>query len=237
MKRFDVFKTIQLIIFIAVTAFCVIMVFTNDDLYHLIANNGHIKLICAMLWGALGLSFLFIFFDFSLFSSFKSDYRELDYAVHSDPVAGIANRYSCDVLIEKYLDQPLPEDLGCVMFDLSNIAEVNRLYGHIKGNALIHDFSNILRLTSVDLCFVGRNGGNKFLAIFENSTIEDIETFLLRVDQKVKAHNAGSENIPIEYQYGTAFHESSSIRTITELIALSNKRIGSFPASISKKGE
>lgn len=237
MKRFDVFKTIQLIIFIAVTAFCVIMVISDEDLYHLIANNGHIKLICAMLWGSLGLTFLFIFFDFSLFSSFKSDYRELDYAVHSDPVAGIANRYSCDVLIEKYLDQPLPENLGCIMFDLSNIAEINRLYGHIKGNTLIHDFSNILKLTSVDLCFVGRNGGNKFLAVFEDSSIEDIETFLMRVDQKVKAHNASSENFPIEYRYGTAFHESSSIKTITELIALSNKRIGTYSTPEAKEGE
>ena len=48
------------------------------------------------------ISFLFIFLDFTLYSTFKKDFKELDYAVSSDPVAGIANRFSCDAVIEKY---------------------------------------------------------------------------------------------------------------------------------------
>lgn len=226
MKKFNFLKTLQLIIFIILTAVCLIVIFTNKELFHLIAQNEHVKFICAMLWLALGISFLFTFLDFNFFSSFKRDYSELDFAVHSDPVAGIANRYSCDVLIEKYLDKPLPENLGCVMLELSNIAETNQLYGHLQGNTLIHDFSNILKMTAIDLCFVGRNGGNKFLAIFEETTEEKIETFLARVEQKVKAHNETPDNLLIQYCCGIAFHEDASVNDITRLIALSNQRIG-----------
>lgn len=225
MKKFDTLKTIQLIVFILLTAACVAIVFLNKNLFHLIAAQPDVRLMCIMLWLALGLIFLFTFLDFSLFSAFKHDYRELDYAVHSDPVAGIANRYSSDVLIEKYLDKPLPENMGCIMLELSNIKEINDLYGHVQGNKLIRDFSNILKLTSVDLCFVARNGGNKFLALFEEGTEEKIAVFLSRIDQKVNANNSSPESYPIKYNYGIAFREGEKAKTITELIALSNRRI------------
>lgn len=183
------------------------------------------RIICILLWIVLGVSFLFLFLDFSLLGSFKQDYRDLNFAVHSDPIAGIANRFSCDAIIEKYLDQPLPDNIGCVMFSLTNISDINKLYGHTEGNHLIKDFSNILRMASVNLCFVGRNGGNTFLAIFENTDREHIDTFLERVHSKVASHNSGSSTYPIVYKYGIAFHENDSVKTITELIALSNRRI------------
>ena len=165
MKKFDTLKTIQLIVFIAMTVACIIIVFMNKNLFHLIASQGDVRLMCILLWLTLVLVFLFTFIDFSLFASFKHDYSELDYAVHSDPVAGIANRYSSDAIIEPYLDKPLPENMGCIMLELTNIKEINELYGHVQGNKLIRDFSNILKLTSVNLCFVARNGGHKFLAL------------------------------------------------------------------------
>ena len=225
MKKFDTLKTIQLIVFIAMTVACIIIVFMNKNLFHLIASQGDVRLMCIMLWLTLVLVFLFTFIDFSLFASFKHDYSELDYAVHSDPVAGIANRYSSDAIIEPYLDKPLPENMGCIMLELSNIKEINELYGHVQGNKLIRDFSNILKLTSVNLCFVARNGGNKFLALFEEGTEEKIEVFLSRIDQKVSANNSSPDAYPINYRYGIAFREGEKANTITDLIALSNRRI------------
>lgn len=224
MKKHNTIKTLQLILFLAITAFGLYRIFTNRELHHLIGVNPSVRLMMFLLWIVLGLSYFFIFLDFCFFSSYKKDYRELDYAVHSDPVAGIANRYSCDALIEKYLDRPLPPSFGCVMFDITNIQEINSLYGHLKGNMLIRDFSNILKLASVELCFVGRNGGNKFLAIFEKTTSDQIYTFIQRVDQRVDAYNSIADKIPIRYQYGIAFQEEGSL-SITQLIALANERI------------
>ncbi|PWJ47230.1 diguanylate cyclase domain-containing protein [Faecalicatena contorta] len=225
MRKLDIFKTIQLIVYIILTGLCVFRVMTDSEVYHYIATNSSIRMICVLLWVVLGVSFLFLFIDFSFFSSFKRDYRDLDFAVHSDPLSGIPNRFSCDALIEKYMDQPLPEDIGCIMFELSNIGEINRLYGHIEGNALIKDFSNILKTASINLCFIGRNGGNKFIALFEEGSEKKIETFLERIYFKVDSHNSGSDTRPIKYKYGRAFHEGTEVSTITDLVALANKRI------------
>lgn len=226
MKRLNIFKTIQLFIFVLLTGFCLYKVIFDPDIYYFIAINSDIRLICGFLWAVLGISFLCMFFDFSLYSSYKKELRELSRVVHSDHLAGIPNRYSCDSLIEKYLDKPLPENLGCIMFDITNIREINRLYGHAEGNKAIKSFSNILRIASIDLCFVGRNGGNKFMALFEEGSDEKLNLFLERVTQKVNEYNANNGACSVEYLCGSAFNEpKDTVSSITELIALANYRI------------
>ena len=225
MKNFKFYKTIQLFFCIAVAAAGIIFVVTNQELYHLIANNGNVKLLCSVLWILLVISFFFIFLDFSTFSKTAKNIRELDHSVHSDPSTGLANRYSCDMIIEKYLDKPLPESIGCIMFDIINIQDINRKFGHIAGNNVIRDFSNILLASSDKLCFVGRNGGNKFMAIFEDYSDESIDLFLTKISQRIADHNKNPEGCPIEYKYGIALAGSSNAKMITELIAEANKRI------------
>lgn len=225
MKKLDTQKTIQLIVFLVLTAACALIIFFNKGLFHTIGTDPGVKLMCGMLWLALGVSFLFIFLDFNLLSTFKQDYRELDYVVHSDPIAGIANRFSSDALIDKYIDKKLPENIGCIMLELTNLKETNKLYGHVEGNQMIRDFSTILKLTSVNLCFVARNGGNKFLAIFEDCTAENLDTFIARVDRKVSSNNSEAGTHPIKYAYGISYNAEDDCEQITDLIALADKRI------------
>ena len=225
MKKHDFVKTLQLVIFLALTAFCAFVIFTRPALYHAIATDSRIRVLFVLLWIILGLSFLFIFVDFCFLSSYKKDFRELDYAVHSDPVSGIANRYSCDALIEKYLDKPVPAHFGCMMFELSNIREINERYGHRQGNLAIRDFSNILKLASVNFCFVGHNSGNRFLALFEDTDPSLMNAFRNRVDKRVDAYNSMSEKFLLKYACGFAYQKDDAAVFVTELIALASRRI------------
>lgn len=225
MKKNNLVKTIQLAVLLVLTAAGLAIVLLDERVYHLVATDKSYMVLCGLLWGILVISFLFIFYDFTMISSYKKDFRELDYVVFSDPLSGISNRFSCDTLIEKYLDKPLPEDMGCVMLDLTNIQEINQLYGHVQGNELICDFSNILQNASQDLCFVGRNGGNKFMALFESGDRQKILAFLRKVEEGVDAYNVVSKDFTITYKYGIAFREGDGAKTITDLIALSNQRI------------
>ena len=108
-KKIELIKTIQLVLFILIVAAGLYLVFSSDELYQLIGSNPAVKALSGLLWLIAVLSFLFILWDFASFSSLKKDYSELDFAVHNDHIAGIANRFSCDTMIEKYLDKPLPE--------------------------------------------------------------------------------------------------------------------------------
>ena len=168
MKKFDLVKTIQLLIFTVFAIVCISLVLFNKDLYHSIATVPNLKLVCGLLWFCFGLVFVFIFIDFNLISSYKKDYHELDHAVHTDHVSGLANRKSIDEFIEKYRKDCLP----CITLTPTNVHEINRSFGRTAGDNAIRDFSNILMMSSVGLClFVGRNDGLNFLAFFEKDVI------------------------------------------------------------------
>lgn len=229
MKKSEfIYKTIQLVLFILLALACLAILFLKPGMYHLVATDSCFRLLCGLLWLTLGLSFLFIYRDFSFFSSYKKDYGELDYAVRSDPLSGLANRFSCDSEIEKYLDKPVPKHLACIMFEL-DVSEINTRYGHAQGNRTIRQFGELLRTASDGFCFVGRNGGNKFLALFEDATPEKLEQFLFLFDRKVASFNASPDNFAISYRYGAATQEKDGVNTVNDLIALSNKRIADNP--------
>ena len=223
MKKFDLVKTIQLLIFTVFAIVCIALVLFNKDLYHSIATVPNLKLVCGLLWFCFGLVFVFIFIDFNLISSYKKDYHELDHAVHTDHVSGLANRKSIDEFIEKYRKDCLP----CITLTPTNIHEINRSFGRTAGDNAIRDFSNILMMSSVGLClFVGRNDGLNFLAFFEkDASGEDINKFLTNVAGRISSRNIMNPQQAITYKYGIAYNEGENAASVTDMIKISAQRV------------
>ena len=224
MKRFDLIKTIQLVILIALACAALAVILRSPELFHMIAADPQVRALCIILWLVCGLSFLFLLYDFNSYTGLKRENMELDNAVYSDALTGIANRYSVDVYIGKYLNVPLPQDMGCITLDLTNLAEINGRFGHSGGDAAIQAFSEILQSAAAGVCFIGRNGGNKFLAIFRECSEKRLEAFAEAVREKTAERNAAHRDAAIAYSIGTAFEEGEEIHTLTELVALSDRR-------------
>lgn len=227
MKKHTIYKTVQLILLIIVAAVVLLWIFPRADAFHRFANDPDITLLAITMWIVLVICFAFIYLDFKFYLNYAKEYKELELASKSDPVSGIANRFSCDIIVEKYASKPLPDDIGVAVLSINNIADINRLYGRSQGNAVIRDFSGILRSSSIDLCFVGRNGGVSFLAIFEHGSEDSIQTFTSRVQQRVASYNRDMENVPIDYSLGSAFSSTDSVNDIGSLISLANSRLPS----------
>ena len=224
MKKFDRIKTIQLLLLIAITAASLVVVLRNSELYALIATNMAARTISVLLWLTLGLSFLFLLYDFSSYADMRRENSELDNAVYSDALTGIANRYSVDAYIGQFLGKPLPEDMGVVTIDMTNLSEINKAHGHSGGDMAIQEFASILQTAAGRACFIGRNGGNKFVAIFRDCTETRLERFLDSVESLTEERNTLHEDARIRYSAGKAFNEGEDISTVTELVALSDKR-------------
>ncbi len=224
MKRYDVIKTIELVLLVVIAAAAVLTVLMDRSLYARIAADPHTRRLCILLWALLGSSFLFLLYDFTAYSDLRRENLELDNAIFSDALTGIANRYSVDVYLARYLNQPLPRDMGCVTVELTNLSEINQLQGHSGGDSAIQAFSDILQNASSGVCFIGRNGGNKFLAIFQGCTRTRLDRFLSAVSRQVEAHNEAQPQTPLRYATGVAFEESGEVQSLTELVALSDRR-------------
>lgn len=237
MKNFEKLKTIQLIVYGILAVLCFVLVIFRADVQRAVRSAPALHIVTILLWIVMAVSFFFLFLDFTYYQKQEKSVNDLSDAVHSDPTARIANRLSCDEMIEKYLDHPLPEDFGCVMLEITNIRDINQQYGHVRGNQMIKRFSTILKLASVGHCFVGRNGGNQFLALFEHGSDESIQSFLNRVREQVEANNQEENSVPIEFRSGIAFHEpkESQVDDITSLIALSSRRAEAADAAVVQK--
>ena len=224
MKKFSTFKIIQLSLLIVLTLLSLYLLFQPQVKQYVFASMPATVLF-VVVWLLLLSGFLFILIDFHLIASIKLNYHNLYDVAYSDQISGIPNRFSCDTMIEKYSDQPLPEDIGCIMIDLTNLPDVNQLYDHATGNKLLKEFSSILSSASLSLCFVGRNGGNKFLAIFEHCDQTKVNTFLARIADRVAQHNQAPDAIAIEYHTGMALNSEEHMDQLTRLISLANTRI------------
>lgn len=224
MKKFDIIKTIQLVLLVSLTVAALIAIVRDRALYAMIAADPHVRMLSIVLWLVLGISFGFLFYDFSSYADLKRENMELDNAIYSDALTGIANRYSVDVYIGRYLNRPLPTDMGCVTIEVTNLKEINDRLGHSGGDAAIQAFADILQSAASGVCFIGRNGGNKFLAIFRECSPRRLEKFAETIETMVAERNAARRDMTLTYGIGVAFDEGEEIRTLTELIALSDRR-------------
>lgn len=224
MKRFDILKTLQLALLIILTVIALVTILRDPVLYAQIASDSHVRTLAIILWLVLGVSFAFQLYDFNAYTGLKRENTELDNAVYSDPLTGVANRYSVDAYIARYLNRPLPDDCGCVTVDLANLSEINEKLGHSGGDAAIQEFALMLQNAAGGNCFIGRNGGNKFVTIMQECSPKRLETFLEKTDEQVRLHNEKQPDAVIRYTAGTAFAGTDAAGSLPELIALSDRR-------------
>lgn len=225
MKKFSIWKKLQLAILIMMSALGIFLALRDDLFYENMQDHPTALGVYIMMWLVLASGYLFLFLDFMFLSKIKNDYSNLNRVAYSDHLSGIPNRFSCDVLLDKYAEKAIPHTLGCMMLEITNLFEINSAMGHSQGNELIKDFSVILSNSALALCFVGRNGGNKFLAVFEEDGKEKAEVFIARLQEKVAEHNAEHRTRSILYKYGLALNENEQREHLTELISLANSRI------------
>lgn len=226
MKKLNFGKFIQLMLYLILAVGFGAALFLSPTLLPAVRSDFSVGLLFWAFWLLLILGLVFLFLDFRLMTALKKEYYRLEQLVYGDPVAGgIANRYSCDTLLEKYEHCSAPLDIGCIMIDLTNLMEINKSYDRQMGNQLLKDFSTILESAAVSLCFVGRNSGNKFLAVFEDCTQEKMDTFLQRIAEKVTLYNQDHSPLQIAYAVGSAINTQEKLDVLTELVALANNRI------------
>lgn len=114
----------------------------------------------------------------------------------------LPNRSKCKVILSS--TSLITEPTAFIMFDLNGLKVVNDTLGHTSGDILIKDFATILRDSIPEKHFVGRYGGDEFIAIIYNTSIEDVEKILLNIENSVTKFNESDAEIKISYSEGYA---------------------------------
>lgn len=139
----------------------------------------------------------------------------LEQKAYLDLHTGLPNKSKVEELLHnvEFIKTPT----ACIMFDLNNLKVVNDTMGHSVGDQLIVNFARLLRDCTPPKDFVGRFGGDEFVAFLYNTSAEDIDAFLAKLQKEVELFNLYGKNVKISYASGWALssnYENCTLRTL-----------------------
>ena len=145
----------------------------------------------------------------------KNSNKILEKKAYIDLQTGLPNKSKCEEMLHDY--EYISEPVGFVMFDLNNLKRTNDTYGHAVGDQLITNFARLLRNAIPSKDFVGRYGGDEFIAIITQTTKQEILLIMEEVHSTVKHFNENIHKVEVSYAYGYAFSEDYSECTMKTL--------------------
>ena len=143
--------------------------------------------------------------------------RELKSKIYLDEATGLPNKNKCEEILTLEAEQ----NMAICVFDLNNLRIINNQQGHERGDLYINLFAKSLRKGVDENQFVGRCGGDEFIAFFKNVTKEDVKRNL----ENIKKECAKCSEIPLSYAAGFAYSNDFSTLTMRELFCQADKNM------------
>jgi len=145
----------------------------------------------------------------------QSAMRSRDQAL-KDPLTGIWNRQALNEALEKeYIRwQRYKKPLSIIIWDIDFFKKINDQYGHAAGDKVLKTIANIFNAQTRDADFIARFGGEEFMGVFPETTIEEALSLANKIREKIansKFHYE-QETVTISASAGlAAFQDEDSI--------------------------
>lgn len=132
--------------------------------------------------------------------------RQLEQKAFIDEHTGLPNKGRCELF---FSDSGIThEPVACIVFDLNNLKKANDSLGHTVGDQLIANFARMLRGAIPAPHFVGRYGGDEFMAVIYGATEKSVEEILDKLHRNVSGfnqlHHGNNGFVDISYACGWA---------------------------------
>jgi diguanylate cyclase (GGDEF)-like protein len=113
--------------------------------------------------------------------------QELQRLSISDGLTGLFNHRHIYGLLHEEFERAgrTGERLTVAMFDLDRFKSVNDNYGHQAGDRVLEQFAEILRESAREIDRLGRYGGEEFMVVLPETSMEDAMVFVERVRREV----------------------------------------------------
>lgn len=112
---------------------------------------------------------------------------ELRYAASHDSLTGLANRAALDKhLGHLWEGNRYSGQTHCIcMLDLDRFKMINDSSGHIAGDALLKETAKLLRMELREGDFAARMGGDEFMLLLPETTVEEAKPILERLMERI----------------------------------------------------
>ena len=107
---------------------------------------------------------------------------KLEYQACMDCVTGVLNRRAGLEILETTIEEATMQGENFIICfaDIDDFKKINDTFGHSEGDKLLAEVGNILKENIRKTDTVFRIGGDEFIIIFPNTTLEDGKNYLFK---------------------------------------------------------
>lgn len=129
--------------------------------------------------------------------------KKLEKASQTDKLTSIYNRAKLDMLLDMEFKNKkrYKKPLSLILADIDYFKKINDTYGHLIGDKILIEFSQILQKNIRETDFLGRWGGEEFLIIIPFSNEEEAMIQAEHLRNKIQNH-LFTHNIKITASFG-----------------------------------
>jgi len=153
---------------------------------------------------------------------FKQTQDKLKEMAMKDGLTGLYNHALLIELFEKEIDKQQRNNgsISFAMIDIDDFKKINDTYGHISGDTVLKELSNILMSSVRGGDIVGRYGGEEFSIVFPGIDEQNAFQLCERIRKEVEDFDfeIGIETVKITISIGINFNELKGIINKREII-------------------
>lgn len=131
---------------------------------------------------------LIYFFMSRLIRKVEEARQTIEKLAITDQLTDVFNRRHIMSRIEEEFEKfkRLKKNVSCIMADIDNFKAINDSYGHLVGDQVLKEISHRIRNTVRAYDILGRYGGEEFLIIMPDTSLEDARGLAERIRTRVK---------------------------------------------------
>lgn len=147
-----------------------------------------------------------------------------------DPLTTLNNRRWLDLNLPRIINRARfgNQNLTILMLDIDHFKNVNDTYGHLVGDAVLQTVAKVIRDSIRPSDFACRYGGEEFLVVFPETSIDKSQIPAERIRsnvERVTKEVADKENIPAVTVSGGLASVADDISEMTSLIKNADDRL------------
>jgi len=154
--------------------------------------------------------------------------NELKRLAHYDTLTGAYNRgYGLELLQRQLkLSKRDKSPLLLAYNDLDNLKDINDEFGHEEGDRAMVQVAKLFKSILREVDIITRMGGDEFLLIFLNSSLNEIPIIRKRLSKELARLNRISKK-PYEIEFSTGFsnYDPANPQSMDELIRIADKNM------------
>ena len=172
--------------------------FDVEEVQKKLRNNTYLIVLFGITAVVLLLGF-FYFFTLQLIRTVEKARHEIERMAITDVLTGLFNRRQLISRFDEEFERAkrLKRDLSCIMLDIDHFKLINDTHGHLMGDEVLKEVARHLDNSMRTYDIVGRYGGEEFLVVAPDTTLENTQNLAERLRDSIREPGTSSISVTV----------------------------------------